>query len=435
VAADTGHDGDTPERRGFSGLASLVSDVSSVVDGATGGVRATTANSASAEGLAGSRSPGSTGSSSTGSSAPAHANDDRQLRGTSEEGPSPVIVSGSGSQGASGGSSRVLLWLGAIAVSSVVLFGVFGGGRQGASGPAQPIAPAEAPGVRAQSETPRVYAVAALNANLRALPTTRSKVVGTLKRGAPVVEIDRRDGFIKLRGSGDIEGWISSDILIEMADLTRLQSSSPADYIAARERFTPIERLTEHLDRMSPQVRSLLSQIEDRHDGVATTISEIEGYERPAIDADSPAGLWFSLAARAAADAGDHVEAIRLTTAAIYADPLKVDYHTALGFSAIALGQRDLLQVTAAILPALAPGATNTWIVVGINAALSGKGDLAHGALLAALDRSRNRATTVRVLRGMAARSEDDAVVAAVNAALAAANAALSEASAARLKQ
>jgi hypothetical protein len=99
------------------------------------------------------------------------------------------------------------------------------------------------------------------------------------------------------------------------------------------------------------------------------------------------------------------------------------------------LGQRELLQVTAAILPSLAPGATNTWIVVGINAALIGNTDLANGALLAALDRSRNRATTVRVLRGMAARSEDDAVVAAVNAVLSSANAAPSEADAARLKQ
>jgi hypothetical protein len=176
-------------------------------------------------------------------------------------------------------------------------------------------------------------------------------------------------------------------------------------------------------------------QIEGRQDGAATTISEIEGFERPAVDADTAAGRWFSLAARAAADAGDHVEAIRLTTAAIYADPLKVDYHTALGFSAIASGQRELLQVTAAILPSLAPGATNTWIVVGVNGALTGETDLAHGALLTALDRSRNRATTVRVLRGMAARSQDDAVVAAVNAALAAANEPLSEAGAARLKQ
>lgn len=413
MASDTGHDGESPERRGFSGLASLVSDVSSVVDGASGDVRAATANSASAERLAGSRSPGTTGSS-----APVDANADRQRQATSEERSSPVIVRGSGDQGIGGSSSRVLLWLGALVVGAVVLFAVFGGDRQGSSGPAQSIASTETPAVRRQSETPRVYAVAALNANLRALPTTRSKVVGTLKRGAPVVEIERRDGFIKLRGSGDIEGWISSDILIEMSDLTRLQSSSTADYIAARERFTPIERLTEHLDRMSPQVRSLLSQIEGRQDGAATTISEIEGYERPAIEADSAAGLWFSLAARAAADAGDHVEAIRLTTAAIYADPLKVEYHTALGFSAIALGQRELLQVTAAILPALAPGATNTWVVVGINAALTGKTDLAHGALLAALDRSRNRATTVRVLRGMAARSEDAAVIEAVNGVL-----------------
>jgi len=416
VASDTGNDGESPERRGFSGLASLVSDVSSVVEGASGDVRATAANSASAERLAGSLSPGPTGSG-----APVEANADRQRQGTSEERSSPVTVSGSGDQGNSDRSSRVLLWLGVFAVGAVVWLAVFGGGRQGSSVPAQSIASTDAPIVRGQNETPRVYAVAALNANLRALPTTRSKVVGTLKRGAPVVEIERRDGFIKLQGSGDLEGWISSDILIEMSDLTRLQSLSTADYIAAREQFTPIERLTEHLDRMSPQVRSLLSQIESRQDGAATTISEIEGYERPAIEADSAAGLWFSLAARAAADAGDHVAAIRLTTAAIYADPLKVDYHTALGFSAIALGQRELLQVTAAILPALAPGATNTWIVVGINAALTGRTDLAHGALLAALDRSRSRATTVRVLRGMATRSEDAAVVAAVNGALVAA--------------
>jgi uncharacterized protein YgiM (DUF1202 family) len=430
VASDTGHDGESPERRGFSGLASLVSDVSSVVDGASGEGRATVADSASAERLASSRSPGTTGAGT-----PVGANADRQRQGTSVERSSPVTVSVSGDQSTSGSSSRVLLWLGAFAVGAVVLFAVLGGGKQGSIGPVQPIAPTEAPVVRGQNETPRVYAVAALNANLRALPTTRSKVIGTLKRGTPVVEIDRRDGFIKLRLSGDIEGWISSDILIEMSELARLRSSSTADYIAARERFTPIERLTEHLDRMSPHVRSLLSQIEGRQDGAATTISEIERYERPVIETDSAAGLWFSLAARAAANAGDHVEAMRLTTAAIYADPLKVDYHTALGFSAIALGQRELLRVTAAILPSLAPGATNTWIVVGVNAALTGKADLAHGALLAALDRSRNRDTTVRVLRRMAARSEDDAVVAAVNSALAAANEPLSEASAARLKQ
>jgi len=277
------------------------------------------------------------------------------------------------------------------------------------------------PSAREQTETPRLYAVAALNANLRALPSTRSKVIGTLKRGAPVVALDHRNGFIMLRVNGDVEGWISSDIVIDMADLTRLQSTSPADYIAARERFTPIERLTEHLERMSPQVRSLLWQVEGQYDGVATTISEIEGHERPAMEVDSAAGLWFSLAARAAADAGDHVEAIRLTTAAIYADPFKVDYHTALGFSAIAIGQRDLLKVTAAILPSLAPGATNTWIVVGINAALNGETDLARGALLSALERSRNRATTARALRGMAARSADTAVIAAVRGALMAA--------------
>lgn len=413
MAPDTGHNEEPPEKRGFSGLASLVSDVSSVVNGASGDVRSAAANTASAERLLDPPVPGTAGRDG-----PVEENADRQRQVALEVGASPGIVSGHSDRGNSGGS---WLWIAALAICAVVLFAILGGVRRESSSSTQSIASTEAPAARGQNEGPRVYAVAALNANLRALPTTRSKVVGSLKRGTPIVEIERRDGFIKARGSSDIEGWISSDILIEMSDLTRLQSLSTADYIASRERFTPIERLTKHLDRMSPEVRSLLSQIEGRQDGAAATISEIEGYERPAIETDSAAGLWFSLAARAAADAGDHMDAIRLTTAAIYADPLKADYHTAMGMSAIALGQREVLQVTAAILPALAPGATNTWIVVGINAALNGKADLANGALLTALDRSRNRATTVRVLRGMATRSEDAAVLAAVNGALVAA--------------
>lgn len=421
MTSDSGQNGAVPESKGFSGLESLVSDVSSVLDRTSSDVRGAQAAETSVDSSAERRSSGTHGSADRGEAGGARERGDR----TSEEGSSRADVrtgghAHGGDHAASRGSSHVLLWFGAFAVGAVLLAAIFSADRKASSGSAQSIAPSATPEGRGQSEARRVYAVAALNANLRALPSTRSKVIGTLRRGAPVVEIEQRDGFIRLRGSGDVEGWISSDILIEMSDLTRLQSSSPADYIAARERFTPIERLTEHLGRLSPQVRSLLSQIEGRQDGLATTIGEIEGHERPAIETDSAAGLWFSLAARAAADAGNHDEAIRLTTAAIYADPLKPDYHTALGFSAIALGQRELLEFTAAILPALAPGATNTWIVVGINAALNGKTDLARGALLAALDRSRNRITTVRVLRSMAARSEDAAVVDAVNGALAA---------------
>lgn len=416
MSPDADHSGNSSEKRGFSGLASLLSDVSSVVSEASGDVRETIVKSASTEHLTESPS-----SSTTGASTPADASDDRELRRTSEGRSVPLTASSAGNPNNSGSSSQVLFWLSAAVGGILVLFAIFGGDTRVSRDSAQSSAPTAVPALREQSATPRVYAVAALNANLRALPSTRSKVIGTLRRGAPIVEIERRDGFIKSRGSGDIEGWISSDLLIEMADLARLQSSSTADYIAERERFTPIERLTKHLDRMSPQVRSLLSQIEARQDGVATTINEIEGYERPATEVDIAAGRWFSMAARAAADAGDHAEAIKLITAAIYADPLKVDYHTALGFSAIASGQREFLQLTATILPALAPGATNTWVVVGINAALSAKTDLAHGALLAAIDRSRNRTTTLQVLRGIAARSEDAAVVAAVNGAIVAA--------------
>jgi hypothetical protein len=240
---------DSPEKKGFSGLASLVSDVSSVVDRNSSDARDAAANATAVEFPAGAVSNDTSGSREavrTGADRDAEGTPDRRLA------TGGVSASASGERSGHGGSSRVLLWFGAFAVGAVALFAIFSADRQGSSGSARSSAPTVAPSLQEQSENPRVYAVAALNANLRALPSTRSKVIGTLKRGAPVVALDQRDGFIKLRTNGYVEGWISSDIVIEMADLTRLQSTSPADYIAARERFMPIEKLTEHLDRMSP---------------------------------------------------------------------------------------------------------------------------------------------------------------------------------------
>jgi hypothetical protein len=418
VASSDGHSREPLENKGFSGLKSLLSDVSLVVDQTPGEMSAAATTTASDEPPPGSMSPISTESNETVNTGAA----DQSPGGTPAGEPSTKggSYSGGGQQGTARASASAPLWLAAVAVSSAVLFFMFGSGQQDSRSSAQLNAPDQMTEVaREQVKTPRIYAVAAMNANLRALPSTRSKVTGTLERGRPVVAIEQRDGFIKMRGPCNSDSCISSDLLIEMTDLARLQAYTPADYIAARDRFNPIDRLTEHLDHLSPRILLLLTQVEEQKNGLATTIKEIEGYDRPEGDIDSAAGLWFSLAARASADAGDHVEAIRLATAAIYANPLKVDYHTALGFSAITLGRRDLLEVTAAILPALAPGATNTWIVVGINAALSGRTELAHGALLMSLSRSRNRATTVRALRGMAARSNDAGVVAAVDRALA----------------
>jgi len=303
-------------------------------------------------------------------------------------------------------------------VAAVLLAAAIGTDRKGSSSWVQSSSSAGDARAGKPSEAPRVYAVAALNANLRALPSTRGRVIGVFKRGAKVVEIERQDGFIKFRRDDAVEAWISSDLLIDMADLDRLQWVSSADYMVARERLKPMERLTEHVERLMPQVRLLLAQVEAQDKEMATTIGEIESFQRPPIDVDESGGIWFSLAARAAAGAGEHAEALPLATAAIFADPLKTDYHTALGFSAIATNERALIGFMAVTLPVLAPGSTNTWVVVGIHAALTGKSELAHGALLAAIERSRNRATTIKVLRGMASRAEGNAVVDAVARAL-----------------
>lgn len=423
MLSDGGNDQNSPEKKGFSGLASLVSDVDSMVPESSDDARDTASNVMSKERAAASESAGTTLPSKKIDS---EANTEHL--GQSENKPQTATVASHVGRSDRSGSPQVVPWIVAFVAIAIALFAIFNRNNESvptSSMSSSSLAPSDDRNHSVVPKPPPVdepihtaqrslYAVAAINANLRALPTTRSKVVGSLRRGSAVEAIEQRDGFVKLKIGDNLYGWISSDILIEMAHLARLQSSSPADYIAAREYLKPIDKLSQYIDRVSPQVRALLTQIEGQRESV-TAIAKIESYQRPIIEVDDAAGLWFSLAARAAANAGDHLGAIRLATAAIYADPLKVDYHTAVGFSAIASGQREIISFISTTLPALAPGATNTWVVVGVNAALHGRRELAHGALLAALERSRNRATTVRALRGIAAQSESPAVVAAVN--------------------
>lgn len=262
------------------------------------------------------------------------------------------------------------------------------------------------------------YAVAALKANVRAQPSIRSKVVGTLNRGSPVVPIEKREDFIRLRTESGLEGWISSELLIHIADLNRLRSLAPAEYIAGRERFQPIDRLREHVGRQLPLAHLLLEQVAAQKGDTETTVRKLQAQELPFVEVDDAAQLWFSMSARAAANAGKHTDAVENAFAAIYADPFRVDHHTALGFSAISLEHHEILSFATTTLAVLAPDTTNTWVVVGVNAAIAGEKELAYGAILTALQRSRSRRTTVRVLEGIAERSTDPGVKATINGVL-----------------
>jgi hypothetical protein len=283
--------------------------------------------------------------------------------------------------------------------------------------PAPPSAPAAPPTVM------EVLAVAARNANVRATPAARAKIIGTLPRGTALVVLDESDGFVRCRAGGQPEGWIARSILIGKADADRLAGLSADVYVESRKDLRVIEKVLAHVNALEPELFALRGEALSRSPSIADTILAMESHAKPDdIPRDIAAGTWFSLAARASLDSGDDEGSFRSAAAAVFADPLNPDYHMALGYAAVKQEDKKLISAMSAVLLALAPGSTNTWVITGVAAAMEDLPPLAAGSFAQAIERSKSRSTTLKVLKDMATKARDARVSAAIEAALDEAN-------------
>jgi hypothetical protein len=160
-----------------------------------------------------------------------------------------------------------------------------------------------------------------------------------------------------------------------------------------------------------------------RSPSIAETILALESRAKPDdIPRDIAAGTWFSLEARASLDSGDDEGSYRSAAAAVLGDPLNPDYHTALGYAAVKQEDKKLISAMSAVLLALAPGSTNTWVVTGVAAAMEDLPPLAAGSFAQAIERSKSRGTTLKVLKEMGGKARDPRISSAIEAALDEAN-------------
>lgn len=260
-----------------------------------------------------------------------------------------------------------------------------------------------------------ILAVASWKANLRAMPQAKAKILSTVDRGTPITVLEDRDGFVKCKTDAGLEGWISRSVLIARVDAVRLAGLSAEEYVKSRNGLQPIDALATYIQKLEPDLLLLRQQVADRSEAASVTVQRIESEFKPAdIPADGAASNWYALEARALMDQGDDAGAAKSAQAAVFADPLNADTHTALGYVALKRHDYELVRAVSAVLLALAPSSTNTWVMVGTNAAVADQPMLASAAFARAMDLSKSKGTTVRVLRDLADKSQDVRVASAI---------------------
>lgn len=251
-------------------------------------------------------------------------------------------------------------------------------------------------------------AIAAIKANLRAEPLPKAKIVRVLSRGEKLQVGNDIDAFWFVRLADGTSGWVAKELAIPVADAQRLQGLTAQQYLEQR---ASEGRLQELVREREPQMKAFLvalHQIANRSPETLATLDDLENAKAYTLVPDEPAAVWYGLSAKAAAAAGNFEEAAWNSRAAIEADPTNPDHHIALALTSFEVGNYEVTEAVAKIVPFLAPRTTNAWVVLGLAEALDEKDGIestATGAFVLALRLSRNPAFTRKYLSDLSTKS------------------------------
>jgi type IV secretion system protein VirD4 len=288
-----------------------------------------------------------------------------------------------------------------------------------AQAPPAPSAPPET-AVPSTAQLPSALAVAAISANLRAGPTERDEILVKLPRATRLLEQRRSDGRILVRTDAGQVGWLSDKVVMGSESVSRLERQTPQAYVLTREPEKRIELLVAQLQAAASQLAQARKHMLASDPVADSTLRSIDAMRNVSIAADADASTWFGWSAKHAEGNQDYAVQAANAHAAIEADPASADHWTLYGMAAYRLGRQQQVAITADVLQLLAPLATNTWVLVGIADATSGKPEAAASAFVWALRFSRNPAFTRKFLVQLADSESDVRVSQALRLALAA---------------
>jgi hypothetical protein len=266
--------------------------------------------------------------------------------------------------------------------------------------------------------------VLAINANLRAEATAKSKIIRVLPRGTFALKIGAQNGFTNIQMEDGAKGWVADELLMTKSDLDRLANITAENYIQSNGGS---ERPNQMWVLAKPILANhLFSILEEAQSKKIEALRQLQNM--PATDStqhpksDIAAGQWFAEAALAEKAKSNLTATIQNYAAATVAAPSESGYYTGLALATYEADNSVTNDQAAYMSLALAPKATNSWLVLGLTLANRSKKTeelkAAEGAFILAIHFSRNPTFTKKYMLELAEKSNNTNVQQAMKQAL-----------------
>jgi curved DNA-binding protein CbpA len=246
--------------------------------------------------------------------------------------------------------------------------------------------------------------ILAINANLRADATAKSKIIRVLPRGTFALKIGAQNGFTNIQMEDRAKGWVADELLMPKSDLDRLANITVENYIQSNggsERPNQMWVLAKPI--LANHLFSILEEAQNKKNEALKQLQNM-----PAIDStqhpksDVAAGQWFAEAALAEKAKSNLTATIQNYAAATVAAPSEPSYYTGLALATYEADNSVTNDQAAFTSLALAPKATNSWLVLGLTLANRSKKTeelrAATGAFMLAIHFSRNAGFTKKYI-------------------------------------
>lgn len=289
--------------------------------------------------------------------------------------------------------------------------------------PSAPVQPESTKTATSAPFTPD-FGTAAITTNLRSGASAKSKVIRPLERGTLVQRVSADGTFVRVQLADETVGWIAEELLLPSADIARLSTVTPDTYVTARkteDRLAQVDRALKPL--IDRDLRRIVGLAESRDRELFGILKTVAAEKITGPSPDDAAANWYTLAATAARNNGDIATALSNYQAAMVAAPTVGANHSAVALAAYEIGDNKLLVDPSVRALMLAPESTNSCLVFALALATLSTADRprersASGAILLALNYSRDVEFTKKYLRTLAGKAENPIVKRVIETAL-----------------
>jgi hypothetical protein len=232
-----------------------------------------------------------------------------------------------------------------------------------------------APTSQNTTNTKNYMYVSAIEANVRKAPNLSSPSISKIHRGYKVSMMGSSEDnlFTQIDWNGQVNGWMSNNVLLNQEDWIRLEKLSASEYLSQAATLQRFQQCLELLTAIETEFNRLARTIGERS-ADSRTIVESLSVKSLEIIGDTPANRWFYHGR--AEPRIQPSEVFSRLFAATSASPFRTDSLNGLGEISVELNKLNEVLFVAKMMFLSAPKNAATWRYIGLARSIS-NGDTA----------------------------------------------------------